>query len=319
MWVEPDIRDNIVDYVNDMKARTGLDKRKLVRWLGIQRSRYYDWEKRTGEPNHHNGTLRRFFWLMPEEKQAIIDYCREQVDEGYRRLTYMMLDADVAAVSPTTTYRILKEADLINRWPKKSKTTGKGFDQPGRPHEHWHVDIAYVNILGTVFFLITVLDGASRYAVHHELRTHMQEYDVQLTIQRAQEKFPHARPRIISDNGPQFISRDFKEYMRLSGFTHVRTSPYHPQSNGKLERYHGTIKREEIRRQSYLSLEDARKHIGEFVEYYNTQRLHSALYYLTPEDVLKGRMQERLAERQLKLDNARARRQERYTARRMAS
>jgi transposase InsO family protein len=136
----------------------------------------------------------------------------------------------------------------------------------------------------------------------------MGEYDVELVLQKAKEKFPHANPRIISDNGPQFISKDFQEFIRLCGFTHVRTAPHHPQSNGKLERFHGTIKREEIRKNSYLSIEDAKKHIALFIEHYNTRRLHSAIYYLTPEDVLLGRAGKRLEERQRKLEAARQRR-----------
>jgi len=122
---------------------------------------------------------------------------------------------------------------------------------------------------------------------------------------RAMEKFPGVSPRIISDNGPQFISKDFKEFIRLSGFTHVRTALHHPQSNGKLERFHGTIKQEEIRKTGYVSIEDARRHLAAYIEHYNTRRLHSAIHYLTPEDVLLGRTEERLRVRQEKLDRAR--------------
>lgn len=175
-------------------------------------------------------------------------------------------------------------------------------------HQHWHVDIAYINILGLIFFLITVMDGKSRYVAAHGLRAHMSEYDVEVVIQQGRERFPDARPRIISDNGPQFLSKDFKEYMRLSGFSHVRTRPYYPQSNGKLERYHRTIKAEEIRRNAYISIEDARKRIAGYVERYNTQRLNSAISYLTPEDVLMGRANQRITDRQRKLEIARQQR-----------
>ena len=306
--MEPDIRDEIVNYVEKMSQRSHLTRRDLIRLIGIAPSRYYEWVRRLGLYNRHNGKIPKSHWILPEERNAIINYCRKQLEEGYRRLSYMMLDEDVAAVSPSTTYRVLKEAKLLNRWSRSKSSKKSGFKQPQKVHEHWHVDISYVNILGSIFFLITVLDGASRYVVGYDLRTHMSEYDVELVIQRAKEKFPDARPRIISDNGPQFISKDFKEFIRLSGFTHVRTSPYYPQSNGKLERFHGTIKSEEIRRNSYLSIEDARRHIAAYVHYYNTQRLNSAIYYLTPEDVLMGRTEERLNVRQQKLDDARKRR-----------
>jgi len=291
-----------------MSQKTAYTKRELITMIGISASRYYEWEKRQGIANQHNGKIPKQHWILPEERAAILGYCRPRLEEGHRRLSYMMLDENIAAVSPSTTYRVLKAADLLNKWNGGKAKKKQGFTQPEKPHEHWHVDISYINILGSIFFLITVLDGACRYVVHYDLRVNMTEYDVEVVIQEAKEKFPHAKPRIISDNGPQFISKDFKEFIRLSGFTHVRTAPYHPQSNGKLERFHGTIKNEEIRKNSYLSIEDAKKHIALFIERYNTKRLHSAIYYLTPEDVLLGRVEKRLDERQRKLDAARQRR-----------
>jgi transposase InsO family protein len=276
--------------------------------IGISSSRYYDWHNRFGIPNQHNGKFVRDHWILPDERQAILDYCCTRLEEGYRRLTYMMLDADVVAVSPATTYRVLRHAGLLKRWNLKVKTNSTGFKQPGRVHDHWHVDISYVNILGTIYFLISVLDGASRYVLSHDLRTNMTEHDIEITIEGAKERFPEAKPRIISDNGPQFISKDFKEFIRLSGFTHVRTSRNYPQSNGKLERFFGTIKREQIRKNSYLSIQDAKARIAQYIEYYNTNRLHSAIYYLTPEDVIKERVDEKLQIRQNKLDQARNKR-----------
>jgi transposase InsO family protein len=104
----------------------------------------------------------------------------------------------------------------------------------------------------------------------------MREADIEVILERAKEKHPEAKPRIISDNGPQFIARDFKELIRISGMTHVRTSPYYPQSNGKLERWHKSLKRECIRERTRLSLEDAKRLIQESVDHYNHVRLHSA-------------------------------------------
>ena len=131
--------------------------------------------------------------------------------------------------------------------------------QPLAAHDHWHVDISYLTICGTFYFLCSILDGYSRSIVHWAIRENMKEDEVETVIQRGREKFPNERPRIISDNGPQFISRDFKEFIRITGMTHVRTSPYYPQSNGKLERYHRTIKGECIRPMTPLSLADARR------------------------------------------------------------
>jgi putative transposase len=129
----------------------------------------------------------------------------------------MMLDADVVAVSPSSVYRVLRDAELIKSHKYKPSLKGKGFQQPLRPHEHWHVDVSYINVGGTFFYL------CSRFIVHWEVRTSMTESDVETIIQRAREAYPDARPRIISDNGPQFIARDFKEFIRICGMTHVRT------------------------------------------------------------------------------------------------
>ena len=112
-------------------------------------------------------------------------------------------------------------------------TKGQGFTQPSRAHEHWHIDVSYINICGTLYYLCTILDGYSRYIVHWEIRAAMTEADVETVVQRALEAFPGVTPRIISDNGPQFVARDFTAFVRLCGMTHVRTSPYYPQSNGK--------------------------------------------------------------------------------------
>jgi len=117
----------------------------------------------------------------------------------------------------------------------------------------------------------------------------MTEADVEIILQRAKEVFPNARPRIITDNGPQFIAKDFKEFIRISGMTHVRTSPYYPQSNGKIERWHQTIKQDCIRPNVPLSLEEARRLVEGFVDDYNHRRLHSALGYVTPADKLAAR------------------------------
>ncbi len=136
----------------------------------------------------------------------------------------------------------------------------------------------------------------------------MTEADVEIILQRARELFPDARPRIISDNGPQFIARDFKEFIRMAGMTHVRTSPFYPQSNGKIERWHKTLKASAIRPATPLSLEDARRVVGRFVLEYNDHRLHSAIGYLAPLDKLHGREDAIFAARDQRLEAARANR-----------
>ncbi len=306
--MEPDVRDEVVDFVRKWAEKAQTAASRLVAWLGIVRSKYHDWTKRYGQVNEHNGWIPRDHWLEDWEKEAIVGFYLDHRDEGHRRLTYMMMDADIAAASASSVYRVLQGAGLLARWNRAETRKGMGFQQPLKPHEHWHTDISYLNIHGTFYHLISVLDGFSRLIVHWEIRTSMTEADVEIVLQRAREKYPNATPRIISDNGPQFLAKDFKEFIRLSGMTHVRTSPYYPQSNGKQERWHATLKRECIRPQTPLSLEDARRIVENFVERYNTVRLHSAIGYVTPLDKLEGHAEAILAERERKLQAARERR-----------
>ena len=214
-------------------TRVGVAATQLLTWLGIPSSKYYDWCLRYGQPNAHNAQVPRGSWLLATERQAILDFQNEHPDEGYRRLCFMMLDADVVAVSPSSVYRVLKGAGIISSQGHAPSSKGQGFEQPDRPHQHWHIDVSYLNIRGTFYYLCTILDGYSRTIVHWEIREAMTEADIETILQRGREAFPGVTPRIISDNGPQFVARDFKEFVRLCGMTHVRTSPYYPQSNGK--------------------------------------------------------------------------------------
>ena len=305
MWVPHDVRDQVVDFVRRWSEKTEIGAGRLVRWLGVQASKFYDWRERYGRANEHNGWVPRDFWLERWEKEAIIGFHRKNPLEGYRRLTFMMLDADFVAVSPASVWRVLKQAGLLSRWKTKPSRKGSGFEQPLRPHQHWHIDISYINRCGTFYYLCSVLDGFSRFLVHWDLRESMREADVEVILERAEEKYPQAKPRIISDNGPQFIARDFKEFIRISGMTHIRTSPYYPQSNGKLERWHKSLKSECIRPGTPLSLEDAKRLIQQYVDRYNNVRLHSAIGYVTPNDMLAGRHAKIHAERDRKLETAR--------------
>ena len=292
------------------QQRAEVPAKRILQWLGVPEGTFYKWRQRYGKVNEHNAWIPRDHWLNEWEKQAIIDFHFKHPLEGYRRLTYMMLDADIVAAAPSTIYRILKQAGLIGRNHCKPSLKGTGFRQPLQPHQHWHIDVAYLNIAGTFYYLISILDGYSRFIVHWEIRQQACEQDVEIVLQRARERFPGVNPRIISDNGPQFVSREFKQYIRICGMTHVRTSPYYPQSNGKLERYHRTIKADCIRPGCPLSLEDAQRIVAKFVDDYNERRLHSALGYITPRDKLLGRETEIFAERDRKLEAARQRRKQ---------
>ena len=314
-----DARDEVVDFVRHWSKKTKISRKQFVHWLGISKGKFYDWRKRYGKVNEHNGLIPRDHWLDDWERAAILDYHERHPLEGYRRLTFMMLDEDVVAVSPSSTYRVLKDAGVLDRWNKKPSRKGTGFEQPEGPHKHWHIDIAYVNVASTFYYLCTVLDGYSRAIVHWEIRESMKESEVEIVLERAREQYPEAKPRIISDNGPQFLARDFKAYLRLTGMTHVRTSPYYPQSNGKLERFHRTIKSGALRVQNPGSIEEARTVVDAFVKHYNEVRLHSAIDYVTPMDKMNGRETQSWADRDQKLEVARERRRQRRTELRQAA
>jgi transposase InsO family protein len=306
--VPPTLRDEVVDFVTGFCRLSHRSLRWVLGRLGVARGQFRRWINRYGRGNTHNGLIPRAHWLTPAERQAILDYHERHPLEGYRRLAYMMIDADVVAVSPATVYRVLRAAGVIDRWNLKASRKGTGFVQPLRPHEHWHIDITYVNIAGTFYYLCAILDGASRFLVHWELREAMRTADVETILQRAREKYPDAQPRIISDNGPQFIAKDFKEFIRVSGMTHVRTSPYYPQSNGKLEAWNKTMKVTTIRPGNPDSPEAARQLVTRFVEHYNFHRLHSGIGYITPADMLAGRAAEIQTARDRKLEAASTRR-----------
>jgi hypothetical protein len=240
------VRDQVVDFVRRWSEKTEIGVGRFIDWLGVTVSKFYDWRERYGRVNEHNGWIPRDFWLEPWEKEAIVGFHLKNPLEGYRRLTFMMLDQDIVAVSPASVWRVLKQAGLLSRGKGKSSRKGTGFEQPREPHQH---------------------------------------------------------------NGPQFIARDFKEFIRISGMTHVRTSPFYPQSNGKIERWHESLKRECIRPLTPLTLEDARRLIQTYVDHYNTVRLHSAIGYVTPQDMLAGRQAEIHAARDRKLEQARSQRQ----------
>ena len=304
-----DLRDQVVDFMKEWSEKTETPVTRMVRTAGLGVSKYYDWTERYGKANEHNAPVPRDHWLEGWEKEAIVNFHAEYPLEGYRRLCFMMLDRDVVAVSPSSVYRVLQQAGLIQRYARPTRK-GSGFEQPLQPHEHWHIDVSHLNVCGTFYYLCSVIDGASRYIVHWEIRETMKESDVEMVLQRAVERFDGARPRIISDNGPQFVAKDFKEFIRLAQLTHVRTSPHYPQSNGKKERWYQTLKREAIRPKTPLSLEQARQVVGEFVQHYNEVRLHSAIGYVTPQDKLEGRQEQIWRERDAKLEAARERRRQ---------
>ena len=240
---------------------------------GIHRSKFTSWEKRFGLLNQNNSKVPKQNQITPQEYAAIVKYA--------------------------------KKSESISTIYSKN-----GYKQPTAPHKEWHMDIKYIRFYGSFLFFIGVLDGFSRYIVHHNVRVTMTEFDVEITLQEALEKYPGVHPKVISDNGQQFISKDFGNFIRESGLSHVRISPYYPQSNGKLERFHRSLEEECLKGKALLEIEDARKIIADYVNFYNEKRLHQSLHYLTPKDVLEGKTEQRLKEREEKLEQAKLRRLE---------
>lgn len=312
-WVAHDIRDQIVDFVRRWSGAAELAARQLLVWIGLSPRQYDRWQDRYGKANESPCGIPRDTWLEAWEKQAVLEFYYRYPLEGYRRLAFMMLDQDIVAVSPSSVYRVLRAAGLLQRWSKPTRK-GRGFVQPLAPHEHWHIDFSFLNMGGTFYYLCCVLDGASRFIVAWIIHPTMTQGDAQVALQKAREKHPEAKPRIISDNGAQFVAKDFKEFLRLWQTTHVYTSPHYPQSNGKLERFHRTLKEQAIRPKTPLTLEDAQRVTGQFIEHYNTVRLHSAIGYVTPKDKLEGRDKEIWRVRDQKLETAREKRRQKRQA-----
>ena len=190
VWVPHDTRDQIVDFVRRWSEKTEIGAGRFIGWLDITASKFYDWRERYGKVNEHNGWVPRDFWLEDWEKQAIIGFHLKNPLEGYRRLTFMMLDADIVAVSPTSVWRVLGQAGLLSKWNGKPSKKGTGFEQPLAAHQHWHIDVSYINISGTFYYLCSILDGCSRYIVNWDLRESMTEADIEIILQRAKETSP---------------------------------------------------------------------------------------------------------------------------------
>ena len=292
------------------EARTGWSLRQILQRLGLPKSRFYDWKRR-----HRGGRLDDRFstgqgsvhGVLPEEQGAVIDFALGHPKEGYRRLAWMMVDEDVAYLSPSSVYRILSDADLLYRW-KRSRRSGQAPPEPTRPNERWHTDIMYLRIGDTWYFLVTVLDAYSRYVVHWDLLPSMTAAAVRVVIQDALKK-TGANPEIVTDNGTQFKAKDFKELVRDFALEHIRIQTYHPESNGKLERYHRST-RDALDEEDLQNLSRAREIIKRWVEFYNHQRLHAGLQYLPPQEYWSGNPERRIAERRLKLAAARIRREQ---------
>jgi transposase InsO family protein len=304
-----EVKAELLATVHRARERTGWTLRRVLHHLGLTKARYRDWMQRA---QRDALTDRRPIapsrdGILLEEKAAVIAYALAHPKEGYRRLTWQMIDGDVAALSESSVYRILNDADLLYRW-KRPTHVGHAPAKPTRPHERWHTDLMYLRIADSWYFLVTVLDAFSRYVVHWELLTAMRAADVRLVIQAAIER-TGAQPQIVTDNGSQFTAAEFKDLVRRFALDHIRIRTYHPESNGLVERFHRST-RAALSEESVNNLSQARTIIAAWVAHYNSERLHAGLGYLTPAEFYRGNPAARIAERQQKLDAARRRRQQ---------
>lgn len=291
------------------RLRTGWTLRRILGRLGFPKSRYYAWRERARDERLDDlvpGARSSVYEILPEEREAIVAYALAHPRDGYRRLAWMMVDADVAYVSPSSVYRVLDDADALYRW-KRSSRSGTPPPEPQRPNERWHTDLMYLRIADTWYFLVTVLDAYSRYVVHWDLLTNMTAAEVRLVVGDALKK-TGANPEVVTDNGSQFTAKDFKKLVREFDLEHIRIRTYHPESNGKLERFHRST-REALDELELENLGRAREIIGRWVDFYNTERLHASLDYLPPAEYWEGDPEARKQERRNKLERGRKRRE----------
>ena len=280
-------------------AESGLPRRRALARLNLPKSTYYRWLKRKAE-----GRLRdrkggsRFPWnrVRPEEEEVILAEARASPELSSRELALRIVDCAGLYVSESTVYRILKREGLIKAAELVGFKAGKEYHRKTtRTHELWATDCAYLKVVGWGwYYLVTVMDDFSRLILSWRLQLDMTARSLIEVVQEAVDltgitDVPvEDRTVLLSDNGPGYLSRTFGEYLRLVGIRHIVASPYHPQTNGKIERYHRTAKGE-INQIPYESPGDLEAAISSFVQYYNYRRYHEALGDVTPYDVYTGR------------------------------
>jgi transposase InsO family protein len=315
-----EVRETAEREILRLKAMTELPLETLLQYSGIPERTWREWRERKGIETKHNNNTQKRNYLTPDEIRAIVLYCSVNQLQGYRMQCWEMVDRNVAFVSCSSVSKVIKRYNLGKRWAEAVEMKKKGFDQPAAVHEQWHIDFSYIKISGVFYYFLGILDGFSHRIYGSQLLTwrlcqNMEGINAETLVAEAKELYPEARnPRIISDNGSQFISKDFEELVTLLEFGHTLTSANHPQSNGKIERFNRTLKSEHVRRSAYLDYQDAFIRMAQWISYYNSQRLHSAIWYLTPNDVFNGRTSARLAERKEKLHTAFIKRQEYWQA-----
>ena len=288
-------------------AASPLSKRKALAEMGIPRRTYYNWVRREQQSKLGDGKNKsRGPWnkVKAEEGKLVIDQARTSPELSPRQLALRLVDQYGCWLSESTVYRILRREGLVKRVEVKGFAAGKEYHRKtSKPNEMWATDCSYLRVVGWGFYyLITVMDDFSRYILGWELKRDMTANSLIDVVQQAvdttgmNEVTVKDRTSLLSDNGSGYVSQAFGDYLRLVGIKHILASPFHPQTNGKIERYHRTIKGE-INLVPYDMPGELREAIKAFIEYYNYQRYHEALGNVTPADVYHGRRDDILARR----------------------
>jgi putative transposase len=305
--------------VGQTKRRSGWPARKTLAALGVAPRSYYRWLKeeawarqRPAEPAPPVSP----YEALSEEKKAAISYARKHPELRHRELAWRMVDEDVAYLSPSTVYRILKEADLVCPWRRRAKRKKALEEKATRPDQRWSTDLMHVQVGGRIYYFVAFLDEYSRYIVHHEMLLGMDGLTVSLAAQKAIETLPKGpggkplvTPLIRSDNGSCYISKEFRVVLQENGLGHHRIQPHCPEENGLMERANRTL-RESLDGEDLTDLLTAERVIARLVRRYNEERLHSALGYLPPWEFYRGEPSVRFEERRVRLFQARHRRRE---------
>ncbi len=287
-----------------------LSVRQTLRELRVNRSTFYAWYRRYTQRGRaglepQSSTARRI-WnrIPPSVRQRVVAAALADPEQSPRELAWQFTDREGHFVSESSVYRILKTYDLIPSPAYVVVSAAKTFPHPThRPHELWQTDFTYLQVVSWGwYYLSTVLDDYSRYIVAWTLRTSMQASDVTETLDLARAatgvdrvRVEH-RPRLLSDNGPCYVSQELATYLETHGFEHTRGAPYHPMTQGKIERYHRSMKNV-VKLEKYYSPWALERAIARFVEHYNHRRVHEALENVTPADVYEGRRSAILARR----------------------
>ena len=288
-----------------------LSARRTLEMLGIPRTtfnRWYDrYQTRGSEALEDRSSRPSRVWnRIPDDvRERIVNLALEEPELSPRELAVRFTDTQDYFVSEASVYRLLKAHDLITS-PAfvVIKAADEFRDKTTAPNQLWQTDFTYLKIIGWGwFYLSTILDDYSRYVIAWKLCTTMKAEDVTDTLELAlqasgcdQANVVH-KPRLLSDNGASYISGDLAEWLDDKGMDHVRGAPYHPQTQGKIERWHQTLKNR-ILLENYFFSEDLKAQIEAFIDYYNHQRYHESLNNLTPADVYFGQGQAILIKRE---------------------